>query len=181
MGWFSQGHQLVAAQIVGAAFHVADAQLAEQGFEKGNVAEEELVLQRLGAGRNNDALAGAQGGQQVGKGFAGARAGLDNQVAALGEGALHGLGHFQLAGPVLVRQRRTRQNAAGREELVQAGQGAGCGVGRRHRKGAASIIVRSARPAHVCAVRTATGRGARLRRFSQSRIAPVAARGPLCA
>ena len=115
----------MAAEVVGAALHVADAQLAKQRFEERNVAEEELVLQGLGAGGDDDALAGAQGGQQVGQGLAGAGAGLDDQVAALGEGALDGLGHFELAGAVLVGQRRARQNAAGREELVEGGQGAG--------------------------------------------------------
>ncbi len=121
----AQRDQLVAAEIVGAALHVADAQAAQQRFEKRNVAEEELILQRLGAGGDDDALAGAQRGQQVGEGLAGAGAGLDDQVAALGEGALDGLGHLELAGAVLVGQRRTRENAAGREELVERGQGAG--------------------------------------------------------
>ena len=66
-----------------------------------------------------------RGGQQIGEGLAGAGAGLDDEVAALGEGALDGFGHFELAGPVFIGQRRTRQNAAGRKELVQRGQGAG--------------------------------------------------------
>ena len=124
-GLVAQGDELVAAEVVGAALHVADAQVAEQRFEEGNVAEVELVLQGLGAGGDDDALAGAQGGQQIGEGFAGAGAGLDDEVAALGEGALDGLGHFKLAGAVLVGQRRARQNAARGEELVQGGQGAG--------------------------------------------------------
>ena len=115
----------MAAEVVGAALHVADAQVAEERFEKGHVAEEELVLQGLGAGGDDDALAGAQGGQQVGEGFAGAGAGFDDEVAPLGEGALDGLGHFQLAGAVLVGQRRAGEDAAGREELVQGGEGPG--------------------------------------------------------
>ncbi len=134
-GLVAQGDELVAAEVVGAALHVADAQLAEQRFEKGNVAEVELILQGLGSGGDDDALAGAQGGQQVGQGFAGAGAGLDDQMAALGEGALDGLGHLELAGAVLVGQRRARQNAARREELVERGQGAGWVVGGGHRSG----------------------------------------------
>ena len=121
----AQSDELVAAEVVGAALHVADAQVAQQRFEKRNVAEVELVLQRLGAGGDDDALAGAQGGQQIGQGFAGAGAGFDDQVAAFGERAFDGLGHFQLAGAVFVGQRRLRQDAAGRKELVQRGQGAG--------------------------------------------------------
>ena len=54
-----QGYQLVAAEIVGAALHVADLQISEQRFKKGNVAEVELVLQCFGARGNDDALAGA--------------------------------------------------------------------------------------------------------------------------
>ena len=118
----AQGEELVAAKVVGAALHVADAQIAQQRFEKRNVAEVELVLQRLGAGGDNDALAGAQRRQQIGQRLAGAGAGLDDQVAALGERALHGLGHFELAGAVLVGQRRARQDAARRKNSCSVGR-----------------------------------------------------------
>ena len=84
IGWLRRAYELVAAEIVGAALHVADAQLAQERFEEGHVAEEELILQGLGAGGDDDALAGAQGGQQIGEGFAGAGAGFDDQVAVLG-------------------------------------------------------------------------------------------------
>jgi len=124
----------VAAEVVGAALHVADAQIADEGFEEGNVAEVELVLEGLGSRGDNNALAGAQGGEQVGEGFAGACAGLDDEMAALFKGALDGLGHLQLAGAVLKGQRRTRENAAGREELMERGQGAGWVFGGWHRK-----------------------------------------------
>ena len=118
-GLVAQGDELVAAEVVGAALHVADAQRAEERFKEGDVAEVELVLQGLGAGGDDDALAGAEGGQQVGEGFAGAGAGFDDEVAALFEGALDGLGHFKLAGAVLVGQ---RQNAPGcrREQRTRA-------------------------------------------------------------
>ena len=137
----AQRDELVAAKVVGAAFHVADLQVAEQRFEKRHVTEEELVLQSLGSRGDDDALAGAQSGEQVGEGFAGARAGLDDEMAALGERALDGFGHLQLSWAVFVGQRRLGENAAGREELVQSGQSAGCGLGGGHRrKGADSII-----------------------------------------
>ena len=54
-------------------------------------------------------------------------------MAALGEGALDGFGHFELAGAVFVGQRGASQDAAGREELVERGQGAGWGFGGGHR------------------------------------------------
>ena len=114
----AQGEELAAAEVVGAAFHVADAQLAEEGFEEGNVAEVELILQGLGAGGDDDALAGAQGGQQIGEGFAGAGAGFDDEMAALGEGLLDGLGHLQ----------------AGRDGIRKAAASAqGCRPARRTR------------------------------------------------
>ena len=115
------------AQIVGAALHVADTQRAKQRLKERHVAKEKLILEGLGAGGDDDALARTQGWEQVGQGLAGAGAGLDDEVTALFESPLHGLGHFQLAGTVFIGQRRACQDAAGREELVQAGQGAGCG------------------------------------------------------
>ena len=124
-GLVAQGEELAAAEVVGAALHIADAQLAEEGFEEGNIAKVELILEGLGSGGDDDALAGAQGGQQVGEGFAGAGARLDDEMAALGKGLLDGLGHLELAGTVFVGERRAGENAAGREELVERGQRAG--------------------------------------------------------
>ena len=63
--------------------------------------------------------------QQISQGLAGARAGLDDQMPALGQSALDGLGHLQLARPILVGQRRLREDAARREKLVERGQSAG--------------------------------------------------------
>ena len=100
-------------------------QVAEEGFEEGHVAEVELVLERLGSSGDDDTLAGAERGQKIGEGFAGAGAGFDDEMAALGEGALDGLGHFKLAGAVFVGQGRTREDAAGRKELVERGKSAG--------------------------------------------------------
>ena len=98
----AEGGQLVAAQIVGAALHVADAERAEQRFKERNVAEVELVLEGLGSGGNDDALSCAEGGEQVGQGLSGSGACLDDQVATLREGPFDGFGHFELAGAILV-------------------------------------------------------------------------------
>ena len=63
-------------------------------FEERDVLEEELLLQVLGAGGDDDALlafAGqAQGGQQIGQRLAGPGAGFDDQVALVGEGLFDG-------------------------------------------------------------------------------------------
>jgi len=115
----------VAAEVIRAALHVTNAQVAQERFEKGNIAKEELVLQRFGSGGDNHALSGAERGQQIGEGFAGACSCFDDQMAMLGQRAFDGLCHFKLAAAVLVRQRRARKNAARRKELVERGQGAG--------------------------------------------------------
>ena len=71
-------------------------------------------------------------GKQIGERFAGAGAGLDDEMAALGKGSFDGSRHFKLAGAVLVRQRGAGEDAARRKELVEAGQRAGWGVRDGH-------------------------------------------------
>ena len=92
-GLAAQRVELVAAEVVGAALHIADAQRAEQRFEEGDVLEEKLLLEVLGAGRDDDAAARAQGGEQIGEGFAGAGSGFNDQVAVFVQGALNRLRH----------------------------------------------------------------------------------------
>src|SRR5664280_2743023 len=88
--------KLLAAQIIAAALHVADAQLAEVLPQKRNVFEEELLLQSLGAGGNDDAFAGTTDGQQVSQRFARAGACLDDEMPALGQRLLDSLRHLEL-------------------------------------------------------------------------------------
>src|SRR5262249_47430247 len=80
-GLVGQVVEFLPAQIIAASFHVADAQLARASpeellLEKGNVLEEKLLLQILGAGRNNDSLAAADYRQQVSQRLAGAGPGF---------------------------------------------------------------------------------------------------------
>ena len=128
----AQRSQLVAAQVVGPALHIANGQRAEQRLEKRNVTKEKLVLQRLCARRYDDPVSGPQRRQQIGKGFAGSGSCLDDQVAPLVEGLLNGLGHLELARTVLIGQGRTREDAARSEKLVQGRECAGWSVGGRH-------------------------------------------------
>ena len=66
------------------------------------------------------ALAGkAQRGQQIGEGLAGAGPGFDDEVTLLFEGGFDGSGHLVLAAAMLEGERRAREDAAGREEIVQ--------------------------------------------------------------
>jgi hypothetical protein len=121
-GLVAESEELAAAEVVGASLHVADAELTEESFEKRDVAKEELVLESLGAGGYDDALARAERGEKIGEGFAGARASFDNEMAPLGEGALNGFGHFILAGAVFEWKWRASEDSTWGEELVERGE-----------------------------------------------------------
>src|ERR1039458_8995751 len=114
--------KLLAAQIIAAALHVADTQLAEVLPQEGNVFEEKLLLQSLGAGGDDDAFARTNDGQQVGQRLTCARASLDNQVPALGQRLLDSLRHLELSAAELVCRMSARQHAARAEELIQRRQ-----------------------------------------------------------
>jgi hypothetical protein len=120
----AQGVELVLAEVVAAALHVADVERAEEGFEEGDVLEEELLLEVFGAGGDDDALlalAGeAEGGQEVGEGLAGAGAGFDDEVALVGEGLLDGAWPSRTGRlAVLEGEGGVGEDAAGGEEVVE--------------------------------------------------------------
>ena len=118
----AEGEELAAAKIIGAALHVADAKLSEEGFKERNVAEEELILECFGSGGDDYALAGAECGQKIGERFASAGACFDDEMPALCECAFDGFGHFELAGAVLEGERRASEDSPGREKLMQRGE-----------------------------------------------------------
>jgi len=116
--------KLLAAQIIVAALHVTDVQLAlaageKRLLQKRDILVEELLLQVLRAGRNNDAFARANHRQEISQRLAGARAGLDDQMPLFFERLFHGLRHLQLPAPKFVGGVGLREQAARREELVQ--------------------------------------------------------------
>ena len=104
----SERVEFVAAEIIAAAFHVADLQRTQEGFEEGDVFEEELFLEIFGAGGDDDALlalAGhAKGGQEVSESFAGTGAGFDDEVTFVFEGLFDGTGHLVLTAAVFKSQ-----------------------------------------------------------------------------
>ena len=122
----AQRVELVLAQVVGAALHVADLERPEDAFEEGDILEEELLLEVLGARGNDHPLlpvqGQAQGGQEIGQRLAGPGTRFDDEVALVGEGLLDGLGHLVLPFAMLVGERGAGENAAWREEVVEAGQ-----------------------------------------------------------
>ncbi len=114
--------QLVPAQIVGPALHVADPQRPQQRLQERHILEKQLLLQVLRARRNNHPLPAAQCRQQVGQRLTGPRPRLHNQVLALGQRTFHRLRHLQLSLTELIRQRRLRQHPTRRKKLVQRRQ-----------------------------------------------------------
>ena len=109
--------ELLLADVVAAALHGADLEWSQERLKERDVFEEELFLQVLGAGADDDALAliagHAKRGQQVGEGFAGAGACLHDEVTLFFKRALDGFRHLKLAGAVLIGERGLGQHAAG--------------------------------------------------------------------
>jgi len=96
-------------------------------LEKRDVLEEELLLQVFGASGDDDAFAGEDGGDEIGERFAGAGAGLDHEVLAIGESGFDGLGHLELAGPKLIIRMPLGKRPVAGEELTHAGGLGGSG------------------------------------------------------
>src|SRR5262249_36503728 len=89
---------------------------AERFTQRGNVLEENLLLQILRARRDEHALAVQNGRNEIRERLAGARAGFREQHAALLEGVRDGSGHLDLAGARLERRQRARERTVGGEE-----------------------------------------------------------------
>ena len=121
--------QPVQAQITAAPLQQGLAQRqAQQAGEVRQVTREELVLQVLGSGRYQYALATEQRRDQIGKGLAHARAGLHHQRLAACDGIGHGTGHVQLAIALAIGWIVTCQRPIGRQHVGDLfGQLAMCG------------------------------------------------------
>ncbi len=94
------------AEVVLAAHAERVAEIAEHRLEERQVLLHELLLQRLGIGRDHGAAAlvarPLDQGHEVGQAFADAGACLDNEVRLRGKRRLHRFGHLQLLRPVFV-------------------------------------------------------------------------------
>jgi hypothetical protein len=84
-------------------------------FEERHVFEEELLLEVLGSGGDDDALAALDDGEQVGEGFARSGAGLDDEMALLFDGLFDGGGHGELSAAEFVGWMALGENSAGSE------------------------------------------------------------------
>ena len=105
------------AEVIAAPLHVGGGERdAERLLQDRQVLEEDLLLEVLGAGRDQHALAAEDRGHEVGERLAGAGAGLGEQDAAVGEDVGDGRGHLELRGARLEAVERERQRSAGRED-----------------------------------------------------------------
>ena len=108
--------QPVQAQVVRAAFHQRRREAhAQRRGDRGEVLEVDLLLQVLGAGGDQHALAAQDGGNQVGQRLARAGAGLGEDGAAGLQHVGDGLGHQPLPLARLEARPGRRQRALGGE------------------------------------------------------------------
>ena len=63
------------------------------------ISEKQLILERFGAGRDDDTFTIAQGGNQVRQRFANTRPCFNDQLTSTGKGFLDGYRHFYLGIP----------------------------------------------------------------------------------
>ena len=89
-------------------------------LKEGEVFVVELLLEVLGAGRDDDPLAARDDGDQVGERLSGSRPCFDNQVPLLGKRGFNLFGHGELAGPKLVLRVPARQQTMARKEVTSA-------------------------------------------------------------
>ena len=92
--------QPMETQVIGATLEQSGPDGAPNDLaDQRQIAMIELVLQRLGARRNDGFLAAQQRGQEIREGLAGAGAGLDDEPTGLVDRFRHRLGHPRLPGP----------------------------------------------------------------------------------
>jgi len=123
-GGFHRSLEVVRADIIGAPFEQGDAGTdLERIAHRGQIALEQLVLQGLGAGRDNHLAAGQQCGSQVSKGLAGTRTCFGHQYAIVLDGRGDLLRHLQLLGTRAKTLDGGCQGAFGRKEAGEISHG----------------------------------------------------------
>ena len=130
---------MVVADVVGTALEQRHRNRRAQRRAHGwNVAQEQLVLQVLGAGRDDGLAAPQQRRHQVGERLAGAGARFGNQGFLVRNGLGDRLGHLGLRAARAESADRRRERAAGTEQAIDLGivfagrrgvLGAGSGAG----------------------------------------------------
>ena len=134
--------ELAAAEVVRAALQHLDADVAaERGRGDRDVLREQLLLERLGRGRDDDPPPRLERRDEVGEALADAGARLGDEVLAGRERVLDAGGERGLLAPRLVVGKRMRERAAGAEDVLHRGQttranGRSHGAREPRRKGA---------------------------------------------
>ena len=114
----------VPAQVIAAAFEHGDPHRpADDGAEQRQVATEQLVLQRVRAGRDDRAPFEQQQGQQIGEGLADTGARLDDRMPARLERSDDELRHLLLCGPIGETRQALGERAVGAEHVVEIHRG----------------------------------------------------------
>ena len=114
----------VPAQVIAAAFEHGDPHRpADDGAEQRQVATEQLVLQRVRAGRDDRAPFEQQQGQQIGEGLADTGARLDDRMPARLERSDDELRHSLLCGPIGETRQALGERAVGAEHVVEIHRG----------------------------------------------------------
>src|SRR6266700_3519732 len=118
--------KLLAAQVIVASLHAADAELAitvgkEGLLEKWNVFLERRLLQVLGPCRNDHALARPDHRHQVSECLSCSGSSFDYQMAALLNGFFDCLRHLQLTPAEFIGRMRAGKQSTRSKKLVQRG------------------------------------------------------------
>ena len=120
--------EMVRADVVGAALEQRHGhRQPERLADRREIAVEELVLERLGAGRNDDLAAEEQRRHEVGNGLAGAGARFGEEHAPLAHRARDARGHLALLLARAVVGNRAAERSVGREDGGERGVGVACG------------------------------------------------------
>ena len=122
--------EVVVADVIRASFQYCQRHGHFEGVaDQRKVALEKLVLQRLGARRDNHLAAEEERRHQVGKCLAGARAGLREKRLPFGDRARDRIGHLELLRTESESRQRTGERAAFTEDGGEHRIGArGCGI-----------------------------------------------------
>ena len=114
--------QVIVADVVRAALQQGHGdRCLQRGAHGGDIAQEQLVLQVLRAGRHDGLAAPHQGRHQVGESFTRARARLGDQGGLAVDGVGDGLGHFRLRTARLVAAHGGTERAARAEQALDVG------------------------------------------------------------
>src|SRR5262245_14027132 len=116
--------QLFQTQIVAAAFHVTDRQLATQRLlQKRDILKKKLFLQVFGTRGDDYPLAAEDDGKQIGQSFTCSCARLDAKMMAVFDGAQDSLRHSNLPRTELIVGMIARDDPIRSQELFQLGSG----------------------------------------------------------